>query len=154
MVVTNSDVTRCNKTYISTFSNHFLQAGQQMSSDQAYFGRPFRAHNADRRVWLESAFRVEFIRNGIEKAGSINRLAREMGYRSRIHPGWSVRQILVGEQPFPYEKLLKLSDYLGFPIEDVLRYRTEAERITESNTNAALLKHGLWCYHIARMRLR
>lgn len=125
-----------------------------MSSDHAYYGRPFKAYNADKRVWLVSAFRVELIRNGIEKAGSINRLARELGYRSRIHPGWSVRQILVGEQPFPYEKLLKLSDYVGYPIEDVLNYRTESERVNENNTNEALRKYGLWCYHVQRLRLR
>ena len=125
-----------------------------MSSDHSYFGRPFKAYNTDKRVWLVSAFRVELIRNGIEKAGSINRLARELGYRSRIHPGWSIRQILVGEQPFPYEKLVKLSDYVGFPIEDVLRYRTEPERVTVGGTNEALRKYGLWCYHIQRLRLR
>jgi hypothetical protein len=125
-----------------------------MSSDHAYYGRPFRAYNADKRVWLVSAFRVELIKNGIEKAGSINRLARELGYRSRIHPGWSIRQILVGEQPFPYEKLVKLSDYVGYPIEDILRYRTDSERINETNTNEALRKYGLWCYHIQRLRLR
>ena len=125
-----------------------------MSSDHSYFGRPFKAYNTDKRVWLASAFRVELIKNGIEKAGSINRLARELGYRSRIHPGWSVRQILVGEQPFPYEKLVKLSDYVGFPIEDVLRYRTEPERVTVGGTNEALRKYGLWCYHIQRIRLR
>lgn len=125
-----------------------------MSSDHAYYGRPFKAYNADKRVWLVSAFRVELIRNGIEKAGSINRLARELGYRSRIHPGWSIRQILVGEQPFPYEKLLKLSDYVGYPIEDILRYRTESERVNENNTNEALRKYGLWCYHVQRLRLR
>ncbi|MBU0624559.1 MAG: hypothetical protein KJ672_06915 [Candidatus Thermoplasmatota archaeon] len=125
-----------------------------MSSDHAYYGRPFRAYNADKRVWLVSAFRVELIKNGIEKAGSINRLARELGYRSRIHPGWSIRQILVGEQPFPYEKLVKLSDYVGYPIEDILRYRTESERINENNTNEALRKYGLWCYHVQRLRLR
>lgn len=125
-----------------------------MSSDHAYYGRPFKAYNADKRVWLVSAFRVELIKNGIEKAGSINRLARELGYRSRIHPGWSIRQILVGEQPFPYEKLLKLSDYVGYPIEDVLRYRTESERVNENNTNEALRMHGLWCYHVQRLRLR
>ncbi len=125
-----------------------------MSSDHSYIGRPFRAYNTDKRVWLVSAFRVELIKNGIEKAGSINRLARELGYRSRIHPGWSVRQILVGEQPFPYEKLVKLSDYIGFPIEDVLRYRTEPERVTVGSTNDALRKFGLWCYHIQRIRLR
>jgi hypothetical protein len=125
-----------------------------MSFEHGYFGRPMRAYNADKRVWLVSTFRVELIRNGIEKAGSINRLARELGYRSRIHPGWSVRQILVGEQPFPYEKLVKLSDYVGFPLEDILRYRTEPERITVDNTNEALRKYGLWCYHVARLRLR
>jgi len=125
-----------------------------MSSDHVYFGRPFKAYNADRRVWLTSPFRVELIKTGIDKAGSINRLARELGYRSRIHPGWSVRQILVGEQPFPYEKLVKLSDYVGFPIEEVLRYRTEPDRITVDNTNEALRKCGLWCYHVARVRLR
>jgi len=125
-----------------------------MSSDHAYYGRPFRAYNADKRVWLVSAFRVELIKNGIEKAGSINRLARELGYRSRIHPGWSIRQILVGEQPFPFEKLVKLSDYVGYPIEDILRYRTESERINENNTNEALRKYGLWCYHVQRLQLR
>lgn len=125
-----------------------------MSSDHAYYGRPFKAYNADKRVWLVSAFRVELIKNGIEKAGSINRLARELGYRSRIHPGWSIRQILVGEQPFPYEKLLKLSDYVGYPIEDILRNRTESERVNENNTNEALRKYGLWCYHVQRLRLR
>ncbi|OGS41987.1 MAG: hypothetical protein A3K67_02220 [Euryarchaeota archaeon RBG_16_62_10] len=125
-----------------------------MSSEHSYFGRPFKAFNADRRVWLNSTFRVELIKNGIEKAGSINRLARELGYRSRIHPGWSVRQILVGEQPFPYEKLVKLSDYIGYPIDEVLRYRTEPERVTVDSTNEALRKHGLWCYHVARLRLR
>lgn len=125
-----------------------------MSSDHSYFGRPFKAYNTDKRIWLVSAFRVELIKNGIEKAGSINRLARELGYRSRIHPGWSIRQILVGEQPFPYEKLVKLSDYVGFPIEDVLRYRTEPERVTVGGTNEALRKYGLWCYHVQRLRLR
>ncbi|MEM2891131.1 MAG: hypothetical protein QXJ32_01295 [Thermoplasmata archaeon] len=125
-----------------------------MGSGQVYYGRPHRAYNADKRVWLASAFRVELIHHGIEKAGSINRLARELGYRSRIHPGWSIRQILVGEQPFPYEKLLKLSDYLGYPMEDILRYRTEPEKITVESTNEALRKYGLWCYHVARLRLR
>jgi hypothetical protein len=125
-----------------------------MTSDSNSFGRLSRAYSTDKRVWLASAFRVEIIKNGIEKAGSINRLARELGYRSRIHPGWSVRQILVGEQPFPFEKLVKLSDYVGYPIDDVLRYRTEPQRVTADSTNEALRKYGLWCYHVARLRLR
>jgi hypothetical protein len=125
-----------------------------MTSDSNSFGRPSRAFNTDKRVWLASTFRVEIIKNGIEKAGSINRLARELGYRSRIHPGWSVHQILVGEQPFPFEKLVKLSDYVGYAIDDVLRYRTEPERVTVNSTNEALRKWGLWCYHVGRLRLR
>jgi hypothetical protein len=124
-----------------------------MDTDNAYVPKSLRG-NDGRRVWLNSSFRVEFIKMGIEKAGSINRLARELGYRSRIHPGWSIRQILVGEQPFPYERLLKMSDFVGYPIEEVLKYRTEPMRITVENTNEALRRNGLWCYHIARMRLR
>jgi hypothetical protein len=124
-----------------------------MNTDSAYVPKRLRNRN-DRRVWLTSSFRVEFIKLGIEKAGSINRLARELGYRSRIHPGWSIRQILVGEQPFPYERLLKMSDFVGYPMEEVLKYRTEPTRVTIENTNRALREHGLWCYHIARMRLR
>lgn len=126
-----------------------------MSSGEGYGSRfGARSHNADTRIWLNSSFRVLLIKMGLDKAGSINRLAREMGYRSRIHPGWSVRQILVGEQPFPYERLMKLSDFVGYPIEEVLRHRTEPERITVYNTNDALMRHGLWCYHVARIRLR
>ena len=68
-------------------------------------------HNEE-KVWLASSFRVMLIKMGIEKAGSINQLGRELGYRSRVHPGWSVRQILVGKQPFPFERLKAFSDYL------------------------------------------
>jgi hypothetical protein len=125
-----------------------------MSSETHGIFRYPRNQADDGRVWLNSSFRVELIKLGIDKAGSINRLARELGYRSRIHPGWSIRQILVGEQPFPFERLLKLSDYVGYPIEEVLRYKTEPERITLNNTNEALKKHDLWCYHVMRMRLR
>ena len=124
-----------------------------MTSGNAYVPRSFRSTD-EKRVWLASSFRVEFIKMGIDKAGSMNRLARELGYRSRIHPGWSIRQILVGEQPFPYERLLKMSDFVGYPIEEVLKFRTEPYRVTVENTNEALRKNGLWCYHVARMRLR
>lgn len=124
-----------------------------MNTDNTYVPKRLR-NNDGRRVWLASSFRVEFIKMGIEKAGSINRLARELGYRSRIHPGWSIRQILVGEQPFPYERLLKMTDFVGYPMDEVLRHRTEPARVTVDNTNEALRKNGLWCYHVARMRLR
>ncbi len=124
-----------------------------MNTGNTYVPKRLR-NNFGRRVWLTSSFRVEFIKMGIEKAGSINRLARELGYRSRIHPGWSIRQILVGEQPFPYERLLKMTDFVGYPMDEVLKHRTEPARVTVDNTNEALRKNGLWCYHVARMRLR
>lgn len=125
-----------------------------MSLENAHFGRAFRDHDSEDRIWLNSTFRVELIKKGIDKAGSINKLGRELGYRSRIHPGWSIRQILVGEQPFPFERLVKLSDYVGYPVDEVLKYRTEPRRVTVENTNEALRIHGLWCYHVARLRLR
>ncbi|MFP4546099.1 MAG: hypothetical protein ACLFPN_04535, partial [Methanomassiliicoccales archaeon] len=70
-----------------------------------------------------SDFRVLMIKQGIEKAGSINKLGRQLGYRSRIHPGWSIRQILLGEQAFPMDRLRRLADYLDYSMEEVLRYR-------------------------------
>jgi len=143
-------VTSRNKKYIWLLFITLLL----MSLESAHFGRAFRDQDSVDRIWLASSFRVELIKKGIDKAGSINKLGRELGYRSRIHPGWSIRQILVGAQPFPIERLVKLSDYVGFPVDEVLRFRTEPRRITVENTNEALRTHGLWCYHVARIRLR
>ena len=67
------------------------------------------------------------IKEGIEKAGSINKLGRELGYRSRVHPGWSIRQILLGYQPFPMERLRKLANTLGTPYYDVLQHQTRPQ---------------------------
>jgi hypothetical protein len=77
-------------------------------------------------------------------------------HKERDREGWLNKPTCegVGEQPFPFEKLVKLSDYVGYPIDDVLRYRTEPERVTVNSTNEALRKYGLWCYHVARLRLR
>jgi hypothetical protein len=143
-------MTSKNKRYIpSLFITTLL-----MSLENAHYSRAFRDHDSEDRIWLNSTFRVELIKKGIDKAGSMNKLGRELGYKSRIHPGWSIRQILVGEQPFPFERLVKLSDYVGYPVDEVLKYRTEPRRITVENTNEALRVHGLWCYHVARLRLR
>jgi hypothetical protein len=78
------------------------------------------------------------IKMGIEKAGSINQLGRELGYRSRVHPGWSVRQILVGKQPFPLERLKAFSSYLNYPIDDIMRHQTHHAAVTFDSTKRAL----------------
>lgn len=98
------------------------------------------------RVWLASNFRVMLIKKGIDKAGSINKLGRELGYRSKVHPGWSVRQILLGKQAFPYDRLLALANYLGYSIEDVLKFQAKPERVTQESTRRALRLYGLWYY--------
>jgi hypothetical protein len=105
-------------------------------------------HNED-KVWLASGFRVMLIKMGIEKAGSINHLGRELGYRSRVHPGWSVRQILVGKQPFPFERLKAFSDYLNYPLEDIMRHRTQPGAVTIDSTRRALENSGM-IYFIPR----
>lgn len=99
------------------------------------------------KVWLTSSYRVMLIKDGIEKAGSINKLGRELGYRSRVHPGWSIRQILLGYQPFPMERLRKLAEYLGTPYDDVLQHQARPKSVTLENTRDALYKYGLGCYY-------
>ncbi|MDW5561927.1 MAG: hypothetical protein SA339_01770 [Methanomassiliicoccus sp.] len=97
----------------------------------------------DDRVWLSSAFRVKLIKEGIEKAGSINQLGRELGYRSRVHPGWSIRQILIGKQPFPLERLKAFAEFLEYPLEDIMRHRTQHGAVTFDNTKRALDACGM-----------
>lgn len=98
------------------------------------------------KIWLTSSYRVMLIKEGIDKAGSINKLGRELGYRSRVHPGWSIRQILLGNQPFPTERLMKLADFLGKPFDDVLQHQTRHGSVTVASTRDALIQHDLWCY--------
>ena len=98
------------------------------------------------KVWLASSYRVMLIKEGIEKAGSINKLGRELGYRSRVHPGWSIRQILLGYQPFPTERLTRLAEFLGKPLEDVLQHQTKQRSVTVESTRDALYRYGLGCY--------
>lgn len=100
----------------------------------------------DNRIWLNSDFRVRIIKKGIQKAGSINNLGRVLGYRSRVHPGWSIRQILLGRQSFPYERLKALSEFLEVPIEEILKHRTSPEHITIESTRKALQDNGLLYY--------
>ncbi len=105
-----------------------------------------RGEISEDKVWLSSTFRVRLIQQGIEKAGSINQLGRVLGYRSRVHPGWSVRQILVGKQPFPFDRLKAMADYLGCPMEEILKHRIRPDRVTVDGTRKALETLGMHYY--------
>ena len=98
------------------------------------------------RVWLSSAFRVQLIKMGIEQVGSVNELGRRMGYRSRVHPGWGVVQIMQGKQAFPVSRLKLLAEYLEYPMEDILQYVTQPNRVTPESTRSALAMYGLSGY--------
>jgi hypothetical protein len=80
------------------------------------------------KIWLAADFRETLLTSAIEKAGSVNQLGRILGYRSRVHPGWSVRQLLNGAQPFTMERLATLCEYLECPLDDILRYRVPRRR--------------------------
>ncbi len=98
------------------------------------------------RIWLDSEFRVSIIKKGIEKAGSVNKLGRILGYRSKIHPGWSIRRILLGKQSFPRKRLKKLAEYLDYSMDEILEYQTSSRRVTSENTRKALREFGLHYY--------
>jgi len=101
------------------------------------------AHTPPTKVWLSSGFRVTLIKAGIDKAGSVNQLGRELGYRSRVHPGWSIRQILVGKQPFPFDRLVMLADYLECSLEEIMRHQTVHAAVTLESTRRALSANGM-----------
>jgi hypothetical protein len=111
------------------------------------FGFPgFRQPKELEKVWLTSGFRVMIIARGIEKAGSLNELGRQMGYRSRVHPGWSVVQILLGRQAFPADRLKLLSAYINYPFDEMLKHQTRPRAITPEGTKEALREYDLMCY--------
>jgi hypothetical protein len=112
------------------------------------FGK-YGIHRVDRepdRIWISSSYRVVLIKKGIEKAGSINRLGRELGYRSKVHPGWSIRQILLGHQAFPKDRLKMLANFLNTPLEDIMAHQARRGAVTIEGTKDALIKAGLGCY--------
>ena len=98
------------------------------------------------KVWITSAFRVQIFKRALEIAGSMNALGRMLGYRSRTHPGWSVRQMLFGFQPIPMDKLECLAEIVSIPVEEILQYQVPKEAITIEGTNKALREYGLLCY--------
>jgi len=111
---------------------------------RAILGKPEFDPN---KIWLTSSYRVMLIKEGIEKAGSINKLGRELGYRSRVHPGWSIRQILLGYQPFPADRLKLLAQFLGTSIDEILQHQTRPNAVTSESTRDALMRYGLFGYY-------
>ena len=105
-----------------------------------------REKDAFAKIWLNSDFRIRIIKQRIDKAGSINKLGRELGYRSKVHPGWSIRQILLGKQAFPYERLRRLAEFLECPLEEILYHRASERQITIESTKKALRDYGLFYY--------
>ena len=108
------------------------------------FGRKERDPD---KIWLTSGYRVALIKEGIDKAGSINKLGRELGYRSRVHPGWSIRQILLGYQAFPIDRLRALAEFLQTPLDEILEHKTRPKAVTPESTRDALRQHGMWGYY-------
>ncbi|MCX6651367.1 MAG: hypothetical protein NT131_06905 [Methanomassiliicoccales archaeon] len=98
------------------------------------------------KIWISSAFRVQLIKMGLEKAGSVNELGRRLGYRSRVHPGWGVVQIMQGKQAFPLLRLRLLSEFLEYPLDDILQHATQPSRVTPESTRSALVMFGLSGY--------
>jgi len=86
------------------------------------------AKSREDKIWLSADFRADLLEEGIRKAGSINQLGRILGYRSRVHPGWSVRQLMTGAQPFTYDRLQRLSEFLGYPMDSVLMHQVPRRR--------------------------
>lgn len=105
-----------------------------------------RRHEDQDRIWISSAFRVQLIKMGVEKAGSINGLGRRLGYRSRVHPGWGVVQIMQGKQAFPLSRLRLLSEFLEYPLDDIMQHATHPARVTPESTKSALIMYGLSGY--------
>lgn len=124
-------------------SNPHMHVSVAMS-DFAFPG--FRQPKELEKIWLTSGFRVRIIAIGIEKAGSLNELGRQMGYRSRVHPGWSVVQILLGRQAFPTDRLKRLSAYINYPFDEMLKHQTRPKSITPEGTREALREYNLMCY--------
>jgi hypothetical protein len=107
---------------------------------------PFATGDEPGKVWLDSNFKVMLIGKGLEKAGSLNCLGRALGYRSKVHPGWNVLQIMLGKQAFPADRLKRLSEYVEYPYNEIIEHRTHPRRIAPENTRDALMRNNLWCY--------
>jgi hypothetical protein len=112
------------------------------------YGNPYfhYGNRTPKSIWIAPEMRARIIKEGIDKAGSLNALGRVLDYRSRNHPGWSVQQILIGEQAFPLERLERLADFIEIPLEEILKFQVTPEYINPLNTRIALKQYGMLCY--------
>ncbi|MEM3851423.1 MAG: hypothetical protein QXP70_00265 [Methanomassiliicoccales archaeon] len=95
-----------------------------------------RPNSLDDKIWLSADYRTELLGNAIEKAGSVNQLGRVLGYRSRVHPGWSVRQLMNGAQPFTLYRLQLLANFLNMDINEILKYQVPKRRALNHTSRA------------------
>jgi hypothetical protein len=70
------------------------------------------------RIFLNDTFRVTFIKEAIEKAGSMRQLGRIMGYTGPS-PNWSIKQIVEGKQGIPIRKLERLCIFMGISPKEI-----------------------------------
>lgn len=70
---------------------------------------------------LEEAYRKRLLDIAIKKTGSKYSLAMAVGYWS-VGSGKSVNEWYEGAAKIPHEKLLKLSEITGIPLEQIVRH--------------------------------
>jgi len=75
----------------------------------------------DASIFLEEDLRKKLIESGIQKAGSMRRLGRIMGYVGNAS-NWSIKQILHGRQGIPLFRLRELCAFLGMSLSDIEKH--------------------------------
>jgi DNA-binding Xre family transcriptional regulator len=75
----------------------------------------------DTSILLKEEFRIELIKRGIKKAGSMRQLGRIMGYTGEA-PNWSIKQILQGKQGIPLFRLERLCKFMNISLTDIEKY--------------------------------
>lgn len=71
------------------------------------------ANRRPTKFYPDRAHLERLIQRGIEIAGSMNKLARELGYRSRTHAGEPLERWLRGKAPVPIERWDRLVALVG-----------------------------------------
>jgi hypothetical protein len=73
------------------------------------------------RIFLNDTFRVTFIKEAIEKAGSMRQLGRIMGYTGNS-PNWNIKRILDGKQGVPLFRLQRVCEFMNIPLTDIEKF--------------------------------
>jgi len=71
--------------------------------------------------FLDEDFGKKLIETGIQKAGSMHRLGRVMGYVGNA-PNWSIKLILHGKQGVPLFRLKKLCTFLSISLNEIEKH--------------------------------